>query len=744
MAHYALKHYTAAETDFTEAISLVFKELEENQTQQQAHAQLQNALAREEALNADAENLVSAFGEMDTTGKFKRQQPPHKPFTNSPSSSSGSYTVGHAGVTGMKVGYQAGGGSGSSNMSLTGGGSTGTGSVTGPSLHGRVLGTPVVPPPKDTGPVGGAASTQASASASANIAASLATQNAILNSQNANYFYNRANARREMGKIKESIEDVDSAIALAPFVAAYYHAKGLAYEELNDFTSACFFFTQAIERDPSFIPALYHKALCLRSLHAFTAAQECVDKAILLDPSDRRLFEARGIILGDMGNYALAYEAFTRAVEAGPITVDDLFHRSQMCMKMDRAREALDDLNAAIELAKDGPVEEDENLAKQIIASVGGLTPEQLKKKEDERKGRAADEFYFVDAELLNARSLAYKYLKKFDLAIKDLTIAIGKEELGEYYFNRGVCYHEIERYKKAVGDFTIAINKRPEDANIYYRRGLSYYFGRRYHHAIDDLDKAVSASLDNGDDLDEESEEEEANTGTGGGGDNDRTAGSQGGGRDNNGVTETNSITSGNDTESERSNPSNPSSTTGTTPSPGVGRAGEGGSTPPAQAASLTIPITLEIETDAPKKKKIKLQPLVSATLQADCVYHLGLCYACIGEHDNAVGCITQAIEIHGIHAHYVHERAKAFQMLGKNEEALRDFTVVLELQPKNAKAFFRRAFCYKAMERFDAAAHDFEMARKLDPENPMYLVNYKKVVFTDVIELEEPGDEL
>jgi tetratricopeptide (TPR) repeat protein len=75
---------------------------------------------------------------------------------------------------------------------------------------------------------------------------------------------------------------------------------------------------------------------------------------------------------------------------------------------------------------------------------------------------------------------------------------------------------------------------------------------------------------------------------------------------------------------------------------------------------------------------------------------------------------------------------------------EALKDFDIVVQLQPRNAKAYFRRAFCYKSLDRFDEAAGDFETARKLDPENPMYLVNYKKIVLTDVIELEEPGDEL
>lgn len=75
---------------------------------------------------------------------------------------------------------------------------------------------------------------------------------------------------------------------------------------------------------------------------------------------------------------------------------------------------------------------------------------------------------------------------------------------------------------------------------------------------------------------------------------------------------------------------------------------------------------------------------------------------------------------------------------------ESLRDFDVVIDLQPENAKAFFRRAFAHKSLSEYDEAASDFEAARKLDPENPMYLVNYKTVVLTDVVELDEPGDEL
>lgn len=54
-----------------------------------------------------------------------------------------------------------------------------------------------------------------------------------LDPADANYYYNRANTRRDSGNAAGALEDINRAIELRPEVAAYYHSRGLTYEEMG-------------------------------------------------------------------------------------------------------------------------------------------------------------------------------------------------------------------------------------------------------------------------------------------------------------------------------------------------------------------------------------------------------------------------------------------------------------------------------------------------------------------------------
>lgn len=65
----------------------------------------------------------------------------------------------------------------------------------------------------------------------------------------------------------------------------------------------------------------------MRVLHHYAESVDAIDRAIMLDATDRRLFEARAVVLSDMGQHAASFDAFSRAIEAGPETVADYYHR---------------------------------------------------------------------------------------------------------------------------------------------------------------------------------------------------------------------------------------------------------------------------------------------------------------------------------------------------------------------------------------------------------------------------------
>ena len=55
------------------------------------------------------------------------------------------------------------------------------------------------------------------------------------------------------------------------------------------------------------------------------------------------------------------------------------------------------------------------------------------------------------------------------------------------------------------------------------------------------------------------------------------------------------------------------------------------------------------------------------------DCLYHIGLCYACLHDYEKAADWFSRAIQLAGIYAPFLHERAKAYQMMEQFDSFLR-----------------------------------------------------------------------
>lgn len=107
------------------------------------------------------------------------------------------------------------------------------------------------------------------------------------------------------------------------------------------------------------------------------------------------------------------------------------------------------------------------------------------------------------DAQVYNARAMAYKYMEKYAEAIVDLDTAIKEDEQNvEYLFNRSQCFFDMQQYDNAANDLTKAIRLESKEAKyvallyyhfrLYYLRGLSNYEMKKYKDSIKDLKKAL------------------------------------------------------------------------------------------------------------------------------------------------------------------------------------------------------------------------------------------------------------
>jgi tetratricopeptide (TPR) repeat protein len=93
----------------------------------------------------------------------------------------------------------------------------------------------------------------------------------------------------------------------------------------------------------------------------------------------------------------------------------------------------------------------------------------------------------------LNMRSIAYYSTGQYDLAIEDLTRAIGLEpQFGRHYFLRGAAYIAIGEPDKAIRDLDQSIDLEPNNAGAYNNRGTAYADKAEYERAVADYEQAI------------------------------------------------------------------------------------------------------------------------------------------------------------------------------------------------------------------------------------------------------------
>ena len=97
-----------------------------------------------------------------------------------------------------------------------------------------------------------------------------------------------------------------------------------------------------------------------------------------------------------------------------------------------------------------------------------------------------------VDSEMLFFRACIRYLMKKFEMALDDVRLAIDKAEdnIAEHYVLRGLCFAAERNYAESTQDFTIALQLKESLEYIHWFRSRSAYLVEDTNLAFNDLQR--------------------------------------------------------------------------------------------------------------------------------------------------------------------------------------------------------------------------------------------------------------
>ncbi|MBU9888542.1 MAG: tetratricopeptide repeat protein [Candidatus Omnitrophica bacterium] len=104
---------------------------------------------------------------------------------------------------------------------------------------------------------------------------------------------------------------------------------------------------------------------------------------------------------------------------------------------------------------------------------------------------------------------------------------------------------------------------------------------------------------------------------------------------------------------------------------------------------------------------------------------YSLGLAYAELGQHGDAMREFQRALDLGYAHGRVYFSRARVWEALQKKDAAIRDYETGLGLDPEFVPALNNLGTLWAEQKRFDRALLMYQRASELAPANPQILAN-------------------
>jgi predicted O-linked N-acetylglucosamine transferase (SPINDLY family) len=253
------------------------------------------------------------------------------------------------------------------------------------------------------------------------LAVDLIDQAIAINSSNADAYFNRGNALKELGRLEAAIASYDKAILLNPRYINAYGNRGIALQKLGRLPEAVASYDKAIGLAPDNAPAHYNRGLALQELGQYEAAIASYDKAIGFNPHDAGIYNNRGNALMRLGRVDDAVASYEKVVALYPNDATGYFNLGGALGDLRRLDQAVASYDKAIALKPDF-------------------------------------------AEAFSNRGVALKDNKQLELAVASYDRAIAlKPEMAEAYSGRAGVYKELGQQDKSFADFDHAYALAPD-----------------------------------------------------------------------------------------------------------------------------------------------------------------------------------------------------------------------------------------------------------------------------------------
>ena len=152
-------------------------------------------------------------------------------------------------------------------------------------------------------------------------------------------------------------EDADRSLTMALALdAAYapaYYQRGNARDDLGDPAGALDDYATAIGLDPEYLQAHYNRGIVLNNVGRYQDAIAAFDDALALRPDISNAYLNRGVAWDELGDAEKAVADYDRALRSNPDNADARFNRARTCFRLGRHQDAVTDYTAAIGLRPD-------------------------------------------------------------------------------------------------------------------------------------------------------------------------------------------------------------------------------------------------------------------------------------------------------------------------------------------------------------------------------------------------------